>query len=298
MLINNMDTLIYFISETSESSGFEGTILPKALKSFAKVNSIEFLNTLTKIIVEKISKKTNRKFDDYTVYPLALHGDTMHIFNVTIELLNNFLEKNEELKNILCSLILLRHFEPVDHSQCINTVVKVINKLLELLISSEEEENKKKILLFTICVALKTLLHFKNKITDLSDLNSDFFVEKMLKTLKTDKSILALKAFNLFLTLQNGYTFSGNCLEELNKTIQEWLLSSQTNSRLLAVNSLQKLEEFKEKPLKLMMKALQDASDAEFVPLTVNDYRNKLMILDRLKFELMSSVEEENHKVR
>lgn len=293
MLLRETSVLMQFISSTSNSTGFEGSILPRALQSFAKIDSCEFLHILTKIVIEKTSA-TGNKFDLSTIYPLTLHPSTLQIFEFAINHLTNYKDDSADLKNVLCSLILVRHFEPINRASVVSAVVRVVNELIELLKSSGENTPKH---LFALCTALQTLLYFKKEYLESKGFDEALFCRILLSNLKSDKSILALRCFNLFLTLSQNFICLNGVFTELYSTIEDWLLSPQSNSRLLALHSLQRLEASKEEDSEIV-RILQNTLEAEFVPLTVTNYRDKIMLLEKLNFELIGSLNQEKHKVK
>ncbi|KAK6627166.1 hypothetical protein RUM44_009643 [Polyplax serrata] len=291
--LHDTSILVEFVSETSNSFGFESSILGRAFQALATSDSHEFLHILTNVVVDK-TKNKREKLDTFPVYPLMIHQNTKRIFDFTLEAINNFTKDNMNLKNLLCSLILIRHFDPIDRISVTSLVLNFVKKLVDLLKSTEEKEVQ---IFLVLCGALETLLYFKNEYGSSERLDSVALIQTLVEHLKNDKSLLVLKCLDLFLTLEHSFlSLEDDLYDELNMALENWLLAPQTNCRIMALHTLQKLEESKSKN-SAMIKTLQIALEAELISPTVLNYRDKIMLLEKLNFEGLAPLTEEKHKV-
>lgn len=286
--------LLQFISETSNCLGFEATILPRSLQNSAFKDSFDFLQILTNIVVDKTKQRT-RTFDTADVYPLTLHTSTLHLNDFVMNFLQNYYCKDDDFVNVLCCLILVRHFEPMDRSSVVKLVINLVNRLLESL---RIDEINKRNQLFVLCVALETLVYFKKEYLCCECIDSKLFLETIYNTLKSYKTILGLRSLDLYLTLSDDISFDDDILNGLFEITQNWLLSPQSNARTLALHILLKLSMFKSnKDGNLFTRILQTALDAELIPISISEYREKIKLLEKLNFEGLETLDEDNHKV-
>lgn len=282
--MEDVDARLFFIEQMSQYSAFESLILPRALQIFSKLENLNFLLTLAKVVLQK-TKEPSDDFEDLPQYKLMLNSSALPLANLVLRSLTdhseNVLEKSE---NCICSLILIRHIEPMDASLAVQSVIDFVKKLLTDFDSCEE---KKETCLFMICASFETLLHFKQQYCDSEKkIELDILLTRILRTIRDDQSLIALRILDLFLALSDKLDFGDEQLCEVHEVMEKWLSSPQKNGRLLALHVLQNLQKFKtDETWKKKALVIDLCLDAEKVPLTLAQYREKLRLLDRLKCE-------------
>lgn len=281
MQVEDASVLLSFVEQVSSYGGFEACVLPRALQVFLALEGTDWLRTLAKIVILK-TKDGSKDLDRLEKYRLDVTGTSCSLSDRVLRVLEE--EKSPEEK--LRALVVVRHLEPIDGKKVISVVAKLV---LDLCTNLEDDKEKEKSL-FILCAAIDTCRYFKNECIDLDyKLDSRRIISAVLPHL-SNKSAVALRAIDLLLSLDD-HAFS----EELSVAVQGWLQSPHSCTRLVALHIVQNMATRKKD--EKMAQVVRTCLEAELVPLTINDYRDKIKLLEKLSYENLTFLEETQLRV-
>ncbi|KAF5898818.1 small subunit processome component 20, partial [Clarias magur] len=302
------DLILSFAKEMFSMKQFEQLFLPSMLQfveqlfsSEDSVNRLVTLELLVRLILGKAQPPTDGSMA-FEKYPLVFTGqsggrfygvDKAHAVSVPQLILSLIVVPEEQLlsdlSQIWAALVLLPHLRPLEAASVIPPLTALLNRLLHEVHSEKLGKGG----LFVARQALTTLLSFKETALVLS-LLPDELVRCIIEKFPTDLSALLLADLYYTRLSLNGCSaqLSYNSLLELYQMLQSNFSSNISKIRLLTLRimshfeaELPKTAEGEESSNTQTVFAI--CLQAEQVPATVQDYREKLLHLRKLRHDLV-----------
>ncbi|XP_069760571.1 small subunit processome component 20 homolog isoform X2 [Narcine bancroftii] len=300
--------ILEFSEDMFEMSKFEQLLLPNLIKyveeSLAARDVVardEVLGFLVKLILTKAEPPTDGSMA-FEKYPLLFtgqarvstcsgvgvgRGEALHHILSLLQLSEDGSES--DLERSWGALIILPHLRPLETEKVLPLVHSLLDQLLTAL---EQSDHINEGWMFVTCQAVSTLLSLTESLEILNFLPVER-VRNLMKNSPADVSALLLgDLYYTRLTLCGYENNSQDILLDLYKELRTNLSSSISKVRLLSLRILNHFEV-------RLPKKVEDASDevrqsvfvtllqAELVPETVHDYREKLLHLRRLRHDLV-----------
>ncbi|XP_062913663.1 small subunit processome component 20 homolog [Mobula hypostoma] len=300
--------ILEFLEELLDMSDFEQLLLPSLIQyveeSFAAgylVVKEEMLGFLVKLILTKAEPPTDGSMA-YEKYPLLFTGQTClstrsgartgsggaldYILSL-LRLLED--DGKSDLERCWGALVILPHLRPLE----VENVLSPVHLLLDRLLSAcEQSDSVNEGWMYVCCQAVSTLLSLTESLEILNFLSVER-VSNLIKNSPADVSVLLLgDLYYTRLTLCGRKDLvSQDTMLDLYKGLQPNLSSSISKVRLLTLRILNHFE------VKMPGRIEDDGGDrqpvfstllqAELVPATVHDYREKLLHLNKLRHDLV-----------
>ncbi|KAG7320342.1 hypothetical protein KOW79_016195 [Hemibagrus wyckioides] len=301
------DLILSFAKEMFSMKQFEQVFLPRMLQfveqlfsSEDSVNRLQALELLVKLILVKAQPPTDGSMA-FEKYPLIFTGqsgglsgmDKAQTASVPQLILSLLVVPEDQplsdLSQIWAALVLLPHLRPLEPASVIPPLTALLNRLLHEVHSEKLGRGG----LFVARQALTTLLSFKETALVLS-LLPDELVRCIIEKFPTDLSALLLAdLYYTRLSLNDcSAQLSHNSLLELYQMLQSNFSSNISKIRLL---TLRIMSHFKAELPKTAegedssstQTVFASCLQAEQVPATVQDYREKLLHLRKLRHDLV-----------
>ncbi|XP_073694690.1 small subunit processome component 20 homolog [Garra rufa] len=301
------DLILTFTKEMFNMKQFEQLVLPSLLQYLEQlfctkdsVNQLLVLELLVGLILTKAPPPTDGSMA-FEKYPLVFNGQTVRstgpegdqtvsVPQQILSLIN--IPADQPLSDLSppwAALMLLPHVRPLEASAVIPVVTALLNRLLQEVCSETLGRGG----LFVARQALSTLLSFK-EMAALQSLLPTELVRNVIEKHPTDLSALLLGDLYYTRLALNGCSaeLSHDSLLELYQILHSNFSSNISKIRLLTLRIMSNFEADLPKPTEG-----EESSDvqtvfavclqAEQVPATVQDYREKLLHLRKLRHDLV-----------
>ncbi|XP_060759153.1 small subunit processome component 20 homolog [Neoarius graeffei] len=303
------DLILSFAKEMFSMKQFEQLFLPSMLQfveqlfsSEDSVNRMLALELLVRLILVKAQPPTDGSMA-FEKYPLIFTGQSGGLYGVdkaqiasVPQLILSLVVVPEDqllsdLSQIWAALVLLPHLRPLEAASVVPPVTALLNRLLHEVHSEKLGRGG----LFVARQALTTLLSFKETALVLS-LLLDELVRCVLEKFPTDLSALLLADLYYTRLSLNGCSaqLSHNSLLEIYQMLHTNCSSNISKIRLLTLRIMSHFEaELPKTPegegSSNTQTVFASCLQAEQVPATVQDYREKLLHLCKLRHDLVQS---------
>ncbi|XP_072529293.1 small subunit processome component 20 homolog [Salminus brasiliensis] len=300
----DQDLILAFSEEMFDMEQFEQLFLPSLLqfveKLFCRKDSLSRLRTL-QLLVRLILAKAHPPTDGsmaFEKYPLVFTGQSVGVdqsqSGSVPELILSLIDVPEErplsdLSQPWAALVLLPHLRPLEETAVIPPLAALLNRLLHEVLSETLGGGG----LFVARQALTTLLSFKETAL-VSSLLPDQLIRRVIEKFPTDLSALLLLDLYYTRLLLNGCSaqLSHSSLLELYQILNSNFSSNVSKVRLLTLRIMSHFEAELPKPVEgedsaSMQTVFAICMQAEQVPATVQDYREKLLHLRKLRHDLV-----------
>ncbi|XP_062862543.1 small subunit processome component 20 homolog [Trichomycterus rosablanca] len=301
------DLILSFAKEMFNMKQFEQLFLPSLLQfveqlffSEDSVSRLLALELLVRLILVK-AQPPNDGSMAFEKYPLVFTGQSVGLNAVekaqsvpVPQQIFTFIDVLDEqplsdLSQIWAALVILPHLRPLEATRVIPSVTAVLNRLLHEVLSEKLGKGG----LFVARQALTTLLSFKETALVLSLLPNEL-VRHVIETFPTDLSALLLADLYYTRLSLSGCSdqLSHNSLMDLYQVLHVNLSSNISKIRLLTLRILSHFEAELPKPAEgeessSLQTVFAICLQAEQVPATVQDYREKLLHLRKLRHDLV-----------
>ncbi|XP_030621601.1 small subunit processome component 20 homolog [Chanos chanos] len=308
------DLILSFSKQMFDMKQFEQLFLPSLLQyceqmfgSADSVTRLLALELLVSLILAKAEPPTDGSMA-FEKYPLVFTGQPTGCAGGTEESQPSEREQTVSVPDYILSLIdlpdggaptdlsqawaalvLLPHVRPLEASSVIPTLSTLLIRLLNDVLS----ETRRRGGLFVARQALSTLLSFKESAEVLSLLPVEL-VKSIIQQFPTDLSALLLGDLYYTRLSLNGCSahLSHNSLLELHSILSANLSSNVSKIRLLTLRIMTHFEADLPKPAQSEESTARQTVfavclQAELIPATVQDYREKLLHLRKLRRDLV-----------
>ncbi|XP_036433359.1 small subunit processome component 20 homolog [Colossoma macropomum] len=301
------DLILAFTKEMFDMKQFEQLFLPSLLQfveqlfcSEDSVSRLRALELLVRLILAKAQPPTDGSMA-FEKYPLLFTGQSVGLSGVekaqpgsVPQLILSLIDIPEEqplsdLSQPWAALVLLPHIRPLDSASVIPPLTALLNRLLHEVLSETLGGGG----LFVARQALTTLLSFKETSLVLS-LLPDELVRRVIEKFPTDLSALLLADLYYTRLSLNGCStqLSHSSLLELYHILHSNFSSNISKIRLLTLRIMSHFEVELPKPVEgedssRMQTVFAICLQAEQIPATVQDYREKLLYLRKLRHDLV-----------
>ncbi|KAG8439453.1 hypothetical protein GDO86_005604 [Hymenochirus boettgeri] len=302
--------ILEFSKEMFSMEQFEQNFLPVFLQYIEllfteedNAGKNEALAILAKLIFEK-AEPPNVASMAFEKYPLVFGAKSLYKSKQNSEessaVLNYVLSfvgwsSDQDIATISCcwaALVVLPHIRPLEKDR----ILPLLKKLIETLFSLTEKVNHKQGVLFTLCQAISTLLCLddSSEILHIAPVEN---VKSLLLTYPTEPSVLLLADLYLtrlvFCGLQKQLSHS--ILLEIFAELQYNISSNCSKVRLLTIRILshfdgQPSHGLEECQIEESQSIFSILLQAELVPASVHEYREKLLHLRKLRHDLVQTV--------
>lgn len=309
------DLILPFAEDLFSMNRFEQLFLPSLLQYLEQILGMDdpiaqqlALEILTKLILDKAEPPTDGSMA-FEKYPLIFTGQSFSLAvkkqksqkcvnkEAQMSVLDHFLsliqvpsgETFTDLSHPWAALVVLPHIRPMDMEK----VMPHLTSLIDQLLNAIDNRTLGKGGLFVARQALSTLLSFSES----AEILTLFSVERLrniVKNFPSDPSSLLLADLYYTRLAQNGCTehLSQEAMLELYDKLHPNLSSNISKIRLLTLRILSHFEvELPKKPeddeSTEMQSVFTISLQAELVPATVHDYREKLLHLRKLRHDLV-----------
>ncbi|XP_048012718.1 small subunit processome component 20 homolog isoform X1 [Megalobrama amblycephala] len=301
------DLILSFTKEMFDMKQFEQVFLPSLLQYLEQlfctedaVNRQLVLELLVGLILSKAPPPTDGSMA-FEKYPLVFTGQTVRstgpekdqsvsVPQRILSLIDIPIDQPiSDLSHLWAALVLLPHVRPLEASSVIQVVTALLNRLLQDVCSETLGRGG----LFVARQALSTLLSFKET-TAVQSLLPVELVRNIIEKLPTDLSALLLGDLYYTRLALNGCSaqLSNDSLLELCNILHYNFSSNISKIRLLTLRILSNFEA--DLPKRAEGEESSNAQtvfavclQAEQVPATVQDYREKLLHLRKLRHDLV-----------
>ncbi|MBN3281355.1 UTP20 protein, partial [Polyodon spathula] len=310
------DLILPFAEDLFSMNRFEQLFLPSLLQYLEQVLGMDdpiaqqlALEILTKLILDKAEPPTDGSMA-FEKYPLIFTGQSLSLDvkkqnqkrvnkEAKMSVLDHVLsliqvpsgETFTDLSQPWAALVVLPHIRPM----VMEKVMPHLTSLIEQLLNAIENRTLGKGGLFVARQALSTLLSF-NESAEILTLFSVERVRNIVKNFPSDPSSLLLADLYYTRLALNGCTdhLSQDAMLELYDKLHPNLSSNISKIRLLTLRILSHFEvELPNKPEEdegtEMQSVFTISLQAELVPATVHDYREKLLHLRKLRHDLVQA---------
>ncbi|KAI5094075.1 small subunit processome component 20-like [Silurus meridionalis] len=302
------DLILSFAKDMFSMKQFEQLFLPSMLQfveqlfsSDDSVNRLMALEVLVRLILVKAQPPTDGSMA-FEKYPLIFTGQSGGLYGVdkgqaasVPPLILSLIDVPEDrifsdLSQIWAALVLLPHLrQPLEAASVIPPLTALLNRLLHEVHSEKLGRGG----LFVARQALTTLLSFKETALVWS-LLPDELVRSIIEKFPTDLSALLLVDLYYTRLSLNGCSgqLSHNSLQELYQKLRSNFSSNISKIRLLTLRIMSHFEAELPKPAEgddssSTQTVFAICLQAEQVPATVQDYREKLLHLRKLRHDLV-----------
>ncbi|XP_050963565.1 small subunit processome component 20 homolog [Labeo rohita] len=300
------DLILSFTKEMFNMKQFEQLFLPSLLQYLEQlfctedsVNQQLVLELLVGLILSKAPPPTDGSMA-FEKYPLVFTGQTVRSTgpegDQSISVPQQILslidipagQALSDLSHPWAALVLLPHVRPLEASSVIPAVTALLNRLLQEVCSETLGRGG----LFVARQALSTLLSFKEMAAVQTLLPAEL-VRNIIEKLPTDLSALLLGDLYYTRLALNGCSaeLSHDSLLELYQILHSNFSSNISKIRLLTLRIMSNFEADLSKPEGEESSDVQTVFavclQAEQVPATVQDYREKLLHLRKLRHDLV-----------
>ncbi|XP_043092950.1 small subunit processome component 20 homolog [Puntigrus tetrazona] len=301
------DLMLSFAKEMFDMKQFEQLLLPSLLHYLEhlfcmedSVNRQLALELLIGLILSKAPPPTDG-FMAFEKYPLIFSGQTLRSTGPEREQVVSVPEKIlslidipadqplSDLSHPWAALVLLPHVRPLEASSAIPAITALLNRLLQEVCSETLGRGG----LFVARQALSTLLSFKETAAVQSLLPGEL-VRSIIEKFPTDLSALLLGDLYYTRLALNGCSaqLSNDSLLELYQILHSNFSSNISKIRLLTLRIMSNFEADLPKPAEgeessNVQTVFAVCLQAEQVPATVQDYREKLLHLRKLRHDLV-----------
>lgn len=287
------EILVNFMEQVSTFAGFETLVLPQALQIFCSLESQSYLKVLSKIIVNKTESQM-KSYDilNAPIYNITLRSDNTKLGDKLLKILEKFNPHTQVTDDVLSALIIIRHITCNDRKVISTVILKIICETVKFIGDIHEDKEKH---IFVLCTAFESLLYFKDNVNS-EDIN---FTSDIFQLLLRNKSVMVLRIVNVLLTVIKKIEVSENMLLETYQNLESMTQSPHSYVRFLALHSLQTLEKFghNNNGKQDMVEVLNLCLNAEAIPLTIVDYREKIKELQKLRYDGLPPLNDENYQV-
>ncbi|XP_036373482.1 small subunit processome component 20 homolog [Megalops cyprinoides] len=308
----DQDLILPFVKGMFDMKQFEQLLLPSLLQylegmfgSGDPVTRQLALELLASLILDKAEPPTDGSMA-FEKYPLVFTGQPLKLSDASKRLdtrdntvsvpkyvlsLLDLLEEGavSDLSHLWAALVVLPHIRPLEPDRVIPAVTAVLDHLL----NSVEGGALGKGGLFVARQALSTLLSFKESAEVLSLVPVER-IQTIIQKFPTDLSALLLADLYYTRLSLNGCAthLSHDALLELYETLHSNLSSNVSKIRLLTLRILTHFEAEMPKPPEdeeavETQTVFRLCLQAELVPATLHDYREKLLHLRKLRHDLV-----------
>uniref|UniRef100_W5LP94 UTP20 small subunit processome component n=1 Tax=Astyanax mexicanus TaxID=7994 RepID=W5LP94_ASTMX len=296
----DQDLILDFSEEMFDMKQFEQLFLPSLLQfveqlfcSMHTVSRLRALQLLVRLILAKAHPPTDGSMA-FEKYPLVFTGQFMMATRSVPQLILSLIDVDEEkplsdLSQLWAALVLLPHIRPLEETSVIPPLAALLNRLLNEVLSEKLGRGG----LFVARQALSTLLSFKET-AEISSLLPDELIRRIIEKFPTDLSALLLLDLYYTRLLLNGCSaqLSHSSLLELYQILQTNFSSNVSKIRLLTLRIMSHFEAELPKPAEgedssSMQTVFAICLQAEQIPATVQDYREKLLHLRKLRYDLV-----------
>ncbi|XP_056312047.1 small subunit processome component 20 homolog [Danio aesculapii] len=303
------DLILSFTKEMFDMKQFEQLFLPSLLQYLEQLFCMEdsvnrqlVLELLVGLILSKAPPPTDGSMA-FEKYPLVFTGQAarstgperdqavsvpqliLSLINIPVDL------PLSDLSHPWAALVLLPHLRPLEASSVIPVVTALLNRLLQEVCSETLGRGG----LFVARQALSTLLSFKET-TAVHTLLPVELVRSIIEKLPTDLSALLLGDLYYTRLALNGCSvlLSHDSLLELFQILHLNFSSNISKIRLLTLRIMTNFEADLPKPAEEeessnVQTVFAVCLQAELVPATVQDYREKLLHLRKLRHDLVQA---------
>ncbi|GAA6068913.1 small subunit processome component 20 homolog, partial [Tachysurus ichikawai] len=301
------DLILSFAKEMFSMKQFEQLFLPRMLQyveqlfsSEDSVNRLQALELLVRLILVKAQPPTDGSMA-FEKYPLIFTGQSGGLYGMdkapaasVPQLILSLIVVPEDqqlldLSQIWAALVLLPHLRPLEAASVIPSLTALLNRLLHEVHSEKLGRGG----LFVARQALTTLLSFKETALVLS-LLPDELVRCIIEKFPTDLSALLLAdLYYTRLSLSDcSAQLSHNSILELYQLLQSNFSSNISKIRLLTLRIMSHFKaelpkSAEEEDSSSTQTVFASCLQAEQVPATVQDYREKLLHLRKLRHDLV-----------
>ncbi|XP_058842187.1 small subunit processome component 20 homolog [Acipenser ruthenus] len=311
------DLILPFAEDLFNMNRFEQLFLPSLLQYLEQILGMDdpiaqqlALEILTKLILDKAEPPTDGSMA-FEKYPLIFTGQSFNLAvkkqrsqkcvnkEAQMSVLEHFLsliqvpsgETFTDLSHPWAALVVLPHIRPMDMEK----VMPHLTSLIDQLLNAIDNRTLGKGGLFVARQALSTLLSFSES-AEILTLFSVERVRNIVKNFPSDPSSLLLADLYYTRLALNGCTehLSQEAMLELYDKLHPNLSSNISKIRLLTLRILSHFEvELPKKPeddeSTEMQSVFTISLQAELVPATVHDYREKLLHLRKLRHDLVQA---------
>lgn len=311
------DLILPFAEDLFNMNRFEQLFLPSLLQYLEQILGMDdpiaqqlALEILTKLILDKAEPPTDGSMA-FEKYPLIFTGQSFSLAvkkqrsqkcvnkEAQMSVLEHFLsliqvpsgETFTDLSHPWAALVVLPHIRPMDMEK----VMPHLTSLIDQLLNAIDNRTLGKGGLFVARQALSTLLSFSES-AEILTLFSVERVRNIVKNFPSDPSSLLLADLYYTRLALNGCTehLSQEAMLELYDKLHPNLSSNISKIRLLTLRILSHFEvELPKKPeddeSTEMQSVFTISLQAELVPATVHDYREKLLHLRKLRHDLVQA---------
>ncbi|XP_041442196.1 small subunit processome component 20 homolog isoform X2 [Xenopus laevis] len=262
----------------------------------------EALGILAKLILSKAEPPATASMA-FEKYPLAFGMKSSNqskcaevepsaVLNYVLSLVQ--LSEGQDIANLplgWAALIVLPHLRPLEKDK----IVPLLKKFIEKLLSLTDQMQQKQGILFVLCQAISTLLSLDDSSEILSIVPIDT-VKLLLLTFPCDPSVLLLADLYstrlVFCGLQNRLSHS--TMAEIFSKLQNNISTNSSKVRLLTIRILNNLDALPTPSVEEMQTEESQSLfsillQAELVPATVHEYREKLLHLRKLRHDLVQT---------
>ncbi|XP_060746083.1 small subunit processome component 20 homolog [Tachysurus vachellii] len=301
------DLILSFAKEMFSMKQFEQLFLPRMLQyveqlfsSEDSLNRLQALELLVRLILVKAQPPTDGSMA-FEKYPLIFTGQSGGLYGMdkapaasVPQLILSLIVVPEDqplsdLSQIWAALVLLPHLRPLEAASVIPPLTALLNRLLHEVHSEKLGRGG----LFVARQALTTLLSFKETALVLS-LLPDELVRCIVEKFPTDLSALLLAdLYYTRLSLSDcSAQLSHNSILELYQLLQSNFSSNISKIRLLTLRIMSHFKaelpkSAEEEDSSSTQTVFASCLQAEQVPATVQDYREKLLHLRKLRHDLV-----------
>ncbi|KAK2574916.1 hypothetical protein KPH14_002607 [Odynerus spinipes] len=293
MSINNIELLYSAVEKLINYSSFETLVLPHILKRFASIGlRSKEVKLLAKVIEQKAPPcLSGITFNKWTKFPLDIRNVSKESMDYLLQELNTI--SDSASLDAFWMLMIIPHFKVLPEDvKCV--IKQQLLTIYQKILNYETAENNMRFdkLSFTFLLLLDTITHVcEADEFDEFTKSHDIQIINLLKNHNNDPFIL--NAIDLCLSYYNGSPYHDKFFNEevfdiLHNCIVQKLNSSNHQIRLIVThlyslfNDVTGIMLSKESTVKNPMELIYLA---ESIPVTVQQYRDKLLHLQSLSFE-------------
>ncbi|XP_066524697.1 small subunit processome component 20 homolog [Hoplias malabaricus] len=311
----DQDLLLELGSEMFEMKQFEQFFLPSLLQFVEKLlcsghslSRLRSLELLVRLIMAKAQPPTDGSMA-FEKYPLVFTGQPLGFCDMekpqtgsVPQIILSLIDIPEDqplldLSQPWAALVLLPHLRPLEAASVIPPLTALLNRLLHEVLSETLCRGG----LFVARQALTTLLSFKETALVLSLLPNEL-VRRVIEKFPADRSALLLADLYYTRLSLNGCStqLSHNSLLELYQNLHSNFSSNISKIRFLTLRIMSHFEAELPKPTEgedslSVQTVFAICLQAEQVPATVQDYREKLLHLRKLRHDLVQPCLPQGH---
>lgn len=296
MAIPEKQVLKQFVEETLGYPGFEILILPDLVTLCSKLDTVEALQLLVKLILfKKPPALLYNEFQQWSPY----FSDWGSSRNQIIQLFHNnflsFLDVNSadeimsNMHHIFCVMLVLPHVFKANDSE-LDKLKSKLTGILEIvhsvIVTSNEECDSvvKDKFIYLLSVILESVLHLHPGIDAVELYNEELLVNGILPYCRQPCNIIALRLFDLYISTKR-HSLEPSFVKEIIKSLVKNLSSPFVQVRMLTAHLLLQLQNSlqDEHEVHELSNVLSVIIAAESEPASIDNYRRKLHHLQLLE---------------